>query len=50
MLQLKHKEFLAYVIKDWIADCNIEQSISLEFVDPCERKTILIISNQDGLE
>ena len=40
ILEKKHKEFINFVIKDWIAEMTTETSVTLEFMDRSERNSI----------
>ena len=40
MLEKKHREFIDFVIKDWIAEITTETQVTLEFMDRSERSSI----------
>ena len=43
-MKQKHDDFLAYVIKDWISEHRLEESITLEFMDFKNRKSTSYMS------
>ena len=45
MLDNKHKEFIDFVIKDWIAEMTTETSVTLEFMARSERDSITSSNN-----
>ena len=40
MLENKHKEFIDFVIKDWISEITTETAVTLEFMARSERDSI----------
>ena len=40
MIEKNHKEFIDYVIREWISEMTTETSVTLEFMNQSERDSI----------
>ena len=49
-MKKKHDDFLAFVIKEWLAEMNIESQISLEFMDSTERSSFDSSVSEEDIE
>ena len=50
MLKRKHKDFIAFVIQDMIADIHTETAVTLEFVDQSVRNSIVSFTSYEDEE
>ena len=50
LLETKHKEFIQYVIKDWLNEIGTETAVTLEFIDQKIRYSTASSYSSDDFE